>query len=122
MTIRECQVQGREDGSGSRPLSLSLSLHIARHEATSFGIGYSNFIEQTHLDSLALLNPSGKSHHFNIIASAKCKVTTLILHEVVLPTTCLHLYCSTIRYLVILNSNKSIIFVCYFKFKHLHCT
>ena len=39
MTIRECQFQDREDGSGLRPLSLQL----ARHEATTLSTGYYNF-------------------------------------------------------------------------------
>ena len=49
MTIREFQVQGREDGSGSRPLSLSLSLslQLARHEATLISISYCDFLQIT---------------------------------------------------------------------------
>ena len=87
MTIRECQVQGREDGSDSHParheattfgigysnffglsssrqqLSASAtsisshSLHPARHEATTFSIGYSNFFGQTQLDFTGSTQP-----------------------------------------------------------------
>ena len=57
MTTRVCQVQDREDGSDSRPLSLSLSLHSARHEATTFSIGYSNSFGQTQPDFTGSTQP-----------------------------------------------------------------
>ena len=82
MTIREFQVQGREDGSGSRPLSLSLSLslsaissprgNINQHQLLRFSTDYSA------LSSLALLIrtlspafPAFGTHHLPSLTISK---------------------------------------------------